>query len=148
MYCNLTVARVISFLSFAAMSLCFSSFVITYCWQSYTFHIDIGHSPDNYWANIGWYRVVLVILCAIISGCMVVYNLLLIINPIKFSFLQTQITRVMIYIITGFTVIGVLGDLGIASGFITIIMAVIELFMWLFWKCSCYSFAQVKSVDA
>ena len=140
MGCAEIYLRVTSAIGFVAMVLCVSSYCYVASSISYkSLKVRFGYSvkKQNVFINQHWYMSMSILLFAFVSIGFCVYELLLIINPAFFRYKKSALIRVIVYVVLGITVLGMSADLGIAAGFITLIVAVWTLVNWLIIVMGC-----------
>lgn len=153
MGCAEIYLRISSFFGLSAMILCVASYFYAVDCTSYkSLKIHFGNSVKKYtvFVNGNWYTALSFLLFAFVSVGFCVYELLLIINPTFFRYKKSALIRVLVYFVLGFTVMGVSADLGIAAGFISLIVTVWIFINWLIIVMGCLKPEQVvqtKSFD-
>ena len=132
-----TLLRILSAINLIALVLCGSAFFIA--WR--TIDIDIskiqtGQGTRND-KNLNWFSGISVIFCGVLCIGLFIYELLLIINPMKFKFYNYGLIRSIIYFYLAVAVLGVSGDLGISGCAFALLSAIINtvICIALFFEC-------------
>jgi hypothetical protein len=99
--------------------------------------LKIRHKPEKNSAflNGEWFLKITSLMLGLISCGLVLYEILLLCNPIKFGYDRTGIARGVFYIFLGMSTLGLSADLGIASGIIMAFCGAVTLMVIVMIKC-------------
>ena len=106
-------------------------------WKDTTIHIGNKLNQANSKVNQQFFIVISMFFLGIADIILAVYEIFLIINPVKFKYPTNGWMRGFILLLTGFTVLGVAADLGIAAGAFTLLGGVLAMINTSLIKCDC-----------
>ena len=98
--------------------------------------IKPGKGTNN--DDLSWFSGISIIFCGFLAVSIAIYEIMLLINPIKFKFYNYAILRVIVYLYLGIAIIGVSGDLGISASAFTLLNALLNFFVFMGAFCECF----------
>ena len=107
-------------------------------WKDITLSIGNPLNPQNCLVNKKFYFVITQFFFGVCDIIFAIYEAFLIINPVKFGYGTNGFLRALFYCLSGFSVLGVGADLGIASGILILVGAILTIVNTSLIKCDCF----------
>lgn len=133
--------RICSALAFAGAALSVSAFFYVLSvinWKETKLSTTKELNKQTCFVNQHFFLVVTHFVMGMVCVLLCAYELLLIINPIRFKYAKNGYFRFIVYIVVGFVVMGVASILGIAAGVVDLVVSVITLINTILIKCGCF----------
>ncbi|KAK8834519.1 hypothetical protein M9Y10_011214 [Tritrichomonas musculus] len=140
--------RICSALGFAGAALGVSAFFYVLSlinWKQTKLHTSKELNKETCFINQHFFLVVTNFVMGIVCVLICAYELLLIINPIRFKYAKNGYFRGLLYIIVGFIVLGAASVLGIAAGVVNLVSAILTIINTVLIKCGCFGGKAKKS---
>lgn len=132
--------RICSIIGFVSAALGTSSFFYALSiigWNNVTIHTSKTLNKQTCFINQRFFLVISHLILGIAEALMCIYELFLIINPVRFQYHKNGYSRGIFYVLVGFIVLGVAAGLGISAGIISLLSAVLTFINTSLIKCDC-----------